>query len=62
MYVWTYGLRQSWLDKSLRSPVEENRSTSNMVNWLEHGRNLNDSTITIFIDHCESNSVGKSLP
>ena len=35
-------------------------STSNMENSPKHCGNLNDSTFTIFIDHCEGNLVGKS--
>ena len=34
---------------------------SNMVNEPKHCWNLNESTFTIFIDHCEGSSVGKSL-
>ena len=34
---------------------------SNIVNRPKQCWDLNDSNITIFIDHCEANSVGKSL-
>ena len=49
------------LDKYLKSPVSEDYSKSNMVNQPKHSWNLHDSTFIIFIDHCEGNSVGKSL-
>ena len=42
-------------------PIWDNPSTSNMVNGLKLGWNLNYSTFTIYIDHCEGNSVAKSL-
>ena len=49
MYFWTYGIRKTWLDKCLKSPVWEDPSTSNMENGPNHCWNLNDSTFTIFI-------------
>ena len=49
MYYWTYGLRKTWLDKCLKSPVWEDPSTSNMENGPNHCWNLNDSTFIIFI-------------
>ena len=61
MYFWTYVLRKTWLGKCLKSHVSENASTSNMVNGPKHFSNLNGNTLTIFIDHCEGNSIGKSL-
>ena len=60
MYFSTEGLRKTWLDKCLKSPVSEDHSTSNMVNAPKHCRNLNDSTFTIFIRQCEGNSVLKT--
>ena len=56
-YFWTQELRKTWLDKCLKSVDSENPSTSNMVNALEHIWNLFDSDFTIFIDHCEGNSI-----
>ena len=44
-----------WLDKSLKSPVSDERSTSNMVNVPKHCRNLHHSNFTIFIGHWEGN-------
>ena len=52
---------KTWLDKSLKSPVSENPSTSNMVNVPKHGWNLHHSTFIIFIDQCQGNWVGKSF-
>ena len=53
IYLWTYGLHKTWLDNCLKSPVSEDPSTSNMVNGPKHCWNLNDTTITIFIDPSE---------
>ena len=62
MYLWTYGLRKTLLDKCLRSPVSEDPLTSNILNGPKHCSNLNQSTFTIFIDSCETNSGWESLP
>ena len=43
------------------SDVLKSRLYSNMVNWSKHCSNLNDGTITIFIDHCEGSWAWKSL-
>ena len=61
MYFWTYGLRNTWLDKCLKSLFSEDPSTSNMVNGPKNSWNLNHSTFTIFIDYCEGNSGRKKL-
>ena len=61
MYFWTYRLRKTWLDKCPKSQVSEDPWTSDTVNWPKHCWNLNGSTFTIFIGHCERNSVAKSL-
>ena len=61
MYFLTYGLRKTWLDKFLKSPVSEDPFTSNMVNGAKDCSKLNGSFFTIFIDHSEDNSVCKSL-
>ena len=58
MYFWTYGLRKNWLHKCLKRLLSEEFSTSNMVNEPKCCWNLNDSTFTKFIDHCEGNLVG----
>ena len=57
----TYRLRKTLWDKCLKNLVSEDPSTSNMVNWQKNWWNLNHSTLTIFIDPCEGNSVGKSF-
>ena len=59
MDFWTYGLRKTWLDKCLKSPVSEDPLTSNMVNGPKHCWNLNDGTFTIFIDPLEGKSGWK---
>ena len=61
MYFWTCGFLKTWLDKCLKSPVWEDPPTSNKINGPKHCWNLNRSTFTIFMYHCEGNSVGKSL-
>ena len=48
-------------DKCLKSLVSEDSSKSDMINLSNHGWNVHRSTFIIFIDHCEINSVGKSL-
>ena len=53
IYLWTYGLHKTWLDKCLKSPVSEDPSTSNMVNGPKQCWNLNDTTFTIFIHPSE---------
>ena len=55
MYFRNYGLRKTWLDKCLRSLVSEDPSTGNMVNELKYCFNFNDSTLSIFTDHCKVN-------
>ena len=46
-----YGLRKTWLDKCLKSAVEECPSKSNVVNGPKHVSNLNGDAFTISIDH-----------
>ena len=55
MYLRNYGLRKTYLDKCLKSPVSDYILTINVVNGPKHCFTLNDSTFTIFIDHCEGN-------
>ena len=59
MYLRKYRLRKTWLHKSLTSRVSEHPSSDNMGDGSKHCRNLNGSTFTIFINHCEGNNVGK---
>ena len=61
MYFWIYGIRKTWLDKSLRSLVSADNSRSNMVTGLKYCSKLNDSSFTIFIDTSEGNSGSESL-
>ena len=50
-----YGVRKTYLDKCLKSPVSDYTLTINVVNGPKHCFTLNESTFTIFIDHCEGN-------
>ena len=61
MYFLTSGLRKTWLDKCLKSPVSEDPSTGNKLNELKHCSKLNGSTFNVFIDPSKSNSGWKSL-
>ena len=45
MYFRIYGPQKTWLDKCLKSVLS---------------KNLNENNLTIFIDHCEGNRVGKT--
>ena len=60
MYLRKYRLRKMWLNNCLKSPVSEDPSTGKIGNWLKHCCNLNDSTFTTFINHCEGIFVGKT--
>ena len=55
MYFQNYGLQKTWLDKCLKGSVLEDPSTNNFVNGPKHCSNLKESTLIIFIDHCEGN-------
>ena len=48
-------------DKCLKNLDSEDTSKSNMINLPNHGWNVHHSTFIIFIEHCQVNSVGKSL-
>ena len=54
MYFSTYGHRNPWLDKFLKSPVSGEPFTSNMVNGPKHCSNLSHSTFAILTadDYC----------
>ena len=53
MYFRNYRLR--------KNGASECYFTNNMVNGHKHCWDLDDGTFNKFIDHCEHNSVGKSL-
>ena len=61
MYFRKYRLRNTWLDKCLTRHVSEHPSTDNMANGPKYCCNLNDSTLTKFLNPCEGCSIGKSL-
>ena len=48
------------IDQYLKNPVSEKR-LGNLANGPKHCCNLDHGTFTVFIDHCEHNSVGKGL-
>ena len=54
-------LGKIWLDKYLKSRASENPERDNNENESKNFSNLNDSTFTIFINHCEGSSIRKSL-
>ena len=54
-------LQKRSLDKCLKSRVSEETSTDNITNGLKNCCKLNDSTFTIFSNHCDRNCVGKTL-
>ena len=53
---------KSWSDKSLKSPVSADPSTSNIVNVLKLCWNLHQWTFILLFDHWNVNWVGKTLP
>ena len=61
MYFRKYRLGKTCLDKCLKSHDSEEPSRDNVANGSKHFCSLNDSTITIFINHCGGNYVGKTL-
>ena len=61
MYLRSYRLQETWLDKCLKSPVSEDPSKCNIANGLKHRCNLNERTFATFINHCEGIFVGESL-
>ena len=48
MYFRNYELRNTWLDKCLKSPVSEHCSTVNMLKTSKNNWNLRGSTFIIF--------------
>ena len=52
---------KSWSDKSLKSPVSADPSTSNIVNVLKLCWNLHQWTFILLFDHWNVNCAGKSL-
>ena len=59
MYFGNYRLQKTWLDKSLKSRVLEDRETENMENWSKQCSNLNDSTFTRFIKSVKAVALEK---
>ena len=61
MYFGNYGLPKTWFHESLKSPVSEYPSKSNMGNAPKHCSHFRDSPITTFIDHWKLSCPKKSL-
>ena len=61
MYFRNYGLPKTWLDQSLKSPVSEHPSKSNMLSAPKHCSNFKDSPFTIFMNDWVGNCLMKSL-
>ena len=59
MFLKNFGLRQTFLDKFLKSPVSEHRSTVNMLNGRKHFWNLPHRSFIRFSHHADTNGVGK---
>ena len=55
------GTPKDKLDLCLITSVSENSLKSNMVIGPKDWRNMNDSTFTMCIHHCEGNLVEKNL-
>ena len=55
MYSRNYRLPKRWLDKSQKSSVLDDPLSTNLVNGPKRCYTLDDSTFTIFIDHCANN-------
>ena len=51
MYFPYYGLRKTWLNESLKSPLSQDPWRSNMLRGIKNLGNLNGTTFTILIDH-----------
>ena len=60
MYFRNYGLRKTRLHQCLKRHLSTDLSETNMVNATKYWRNLQATTFTIFIDHCECNWLGKT--
>ena len=61
MYFRNSGLRKTSLDKCPKSSVSEDPWTDKITNGFKHCYNLNNSTFSISVNHCEGNCFRKSL-
>ena len=59
MYFPIYQLRKTWLDKCLKSCLSDDLWTENMKNWSKQCSNLNDSTLTKFINTVKVDALKK---
>ena len=55
MHFRNHGVRITWLDKCLKSPVLEHPLTVNVLKDLKHCLNLHGSTLIILCHHSEEN-------
>ena len=62
MYFWNYGLRNTWLDQSLKSPVSEDGLTGNILNGPKYCLKFSAVTFIMFLHHSDGIGVGKCLP
>ena len=61
IYFRNYDLRNTWLDKCLKSEVSEDRSRVDMPNGRKYCWILHAGTFVIFSHHTKENKVGKCL-
>ena len=54
-------VRKACLDECLKGRLSEDPSTHNIANESKHCCNLNESTFSIFINHCEGNCGRKNF-
>ena len=61
VYFRNYGLAKTWLDKCLKGPVSEHRSTVNMLKGSIHCWNLHDIAFIRSAHHSERSTLWKCL-
>ena len=61
MYFRNYQLRKTWKHECLKNCVSEYTLTDNMANGWKQFCKMNDSTLTILINHSGGNYVRKIL-
>ena len=55
MYFRNYGVRKTCLNKYLKNLLSEHTLANGMVKGNKHCCNLDGTTFSIVIDHCEGN-------
>ena len=61
MYFQNHGLQKTCLNKFLKNTIRKDTSASGMVNGKKHCGNLDDTTLSVVIDHCEGRWVKRNL-